>query len=840
MKTTFLSFLLVLFWINLFSQTPQAFKYQSVVRNLSGQVLTNKAVTFRISILQGSATGTVMYSELHSKTTNDFGLADMEIGKGTPVSGSFGSINWGTATFFMKVEIDPAGGTNYQAMGTSQLVSVPYALFAKNVEIEADGDPSNEIQTLSLSGAVVSLSKGGGSVTVPSADNWGTEYVHTDATLAGTGTVSSTLKIADNGVNSVKILDGSVATADLADNAITSAKIADLAVGTTKIANSTVTAPKLASMGASAGQVLKWNGTSWAPAADDNSGGGGLTLPYTGSASSVNPAFSITNSTGNAIKGLSSSTSGTESGVFGETYSLLGKGVYGKASASMGQPFGVYGEALTGGGTGVFGKGGNYGLYGETTSENGIGLYAQSTSSVGNTKGVHGFSNSETGIGVYGKSATGVYGISNSDGGKGVEGISNSTSGLGSGVFGETYSVLGKGVYGKASSSMGQPFGVYGEALTEGGTGVFGKGGTYGLYGETTSENGTGLYAQATSAEGHTTGVKGFSNSTSGIGVVGESSTGVFGQSNYGTGVWGKTTDTVGSGIGVLGESSGDTGAGLWGRGKDGVVGQSVGDDGSGVFGVDITGGGEKYGVRGLSYSATGSGVFGRAMSLDGICFGVKGLVSSNNGFSGHFSGGKFYISGNTGLGTENPATKLHVLYNSSVHTPQLLLEESELDYARLSFKNTGIPTKSWSVAGLTSTSDANSRLNFYYFNGSNGTDVVTVTGDGKVGIGTFNPQANLNVVGTAQVGAAGKPISEIKEITGVLPNGGIYTFAYPSGYTNTNMRVLAFEIFVTNRWYGPSSVFPFEYTLFNDYIQLTYYSGFYLKNFRLLIMKVE
>jgi hypothetical protein len=468
----------------------------------------------------------------------------------------------------------------------------------------------------------------------------------------------------------------------------------------------------------------------------------------------------------------------------------------------MGQPFGVYGEALTEGGTGVFGKGGSYGLYGETTSENGIGLYAQSTSSVGNTKGVKGFSNSDSGIGVYGLSATGMQGVSNSPGGKGVEGISNSTSGLGSGVLGETYSVLGKGVYGKASASMGQPFGVYGEALTEGGTGVFGKGGTYGLYGETTSENGTALYAQATTSVGNSKGVRGFSHSNTGIGVYGESATGVYGISNSseGKGVEGISMSASGSGIGIRGESAGATGTGVWGLGNGGVVGQSNSTNG----------------------------------------FGIKGLVYYDNAFSGHFSGGKFYISGNTGLGTENPATKLHVLYNSSVHTPQLLLEESELDYARLSFKNTGIPTKSWSVAGLTNAADANSRLNFYYFNGSYGTDVVTVTGDGKVGIGTYNPQANLNVVGTVQIGAAGKPFSEIKEITGVLPNGGIYTFAYPSGYTNANMRVLAMDVFVTNRWYGPSATFPFEYTLFDAYIQLTYYSGFDLKNFRMLIMKVE
>jgi uncharacterized protein (TIGR02145 family) len=131
MRTTILSFLLCLFWLSTIAQAPQAFSYQTVVRDLSGKALVNKTVTFRISILQGSATGTTLYSELHTKTTTDFGLADMEIGKGTVLSGSFSGINWGSGNYFMKVEIDPAGGTAYQEIGTSQLLSVPYALYAK-------------------------------------------------------------------------------------------------------------------------------------------------------------------------------------------------------------------------------------------------------------------------------------------------------------------------------------------------------------------------------------------------------------------------------------------------------------------------------------------------------------------------------------------------------------------------------------------------------------------------------------------------------------------------------------------------------------------------------------
>ena len=119
-----------LLWLNMVAQVPQAFKYQAVARNASGEVLAGKSVTFLISILQGSVIGTQVYSELHSKTTNNFGLVDLDIGKGNSPTGSFESISWGGGTYFMKVELDPAGGSTYQTMGTIQLLSVPYALFA--------------------------------------------------------------------------------------------------------------------------------------------------------------------------------------------------------------------------------------------------------------------------------------------------------------------------------------------------------------------------------------------------------------------------------------------------------------------------------------------------------------------------------------------------------------------------------------------------------------------------------------------------------------------------------------------------------------------------------------
>ena len=114
------------------AQSPQAFKYQAVARDASGNVLQNQAIGMRISILQGSSSGTSVYKETHSETTNDFGLINLEIGNGTPVSGTFSSISWGTNDYFVKIEMDANGGTSYQHLGTSQLLSVPYALYAES------------------------------------------------------------------------------------------------------------------------------------------------------------------------------------------------------------------------------------------------------------------------------------------------------------------------------------------------------------------------------------------------------------------------------------------------------------------------------------------------------------------------------------------------------------------------------------------------------------------------------------------------------------------------------------------------------------------------------------
>ena len=225
------------------SQAPQAFNYQAVIRNTDGTIKANETVDVQISILQGYTDGPSVYKEIHNTETNQLGLVNLIIGEGT-TSDDFSSIDWTSGPYFLEITV------NGTALGTSQLQSVPYALYARDVESEADGDPTNEIQALSISGTNLTLSKGGGTVTLPSSgsgDNWGTQAIVTDATLTGNGITATPLRIADNAITSIKINDGAVNNVDIANNAVTATKIADGAV----------TKTKLTAVGGSSGQVLK-------------------------------------------------------------------------------------------------------------------------------------------------------------------------------------------------------------------------------------------------------------------------------------------------------------------------------------------------------------------------------------------------------------------------------------------------------------------------------------------------------------------------------------------------------------------------------------------------------
>jgi len=117
--------------LSLFAQAPEKMTYQAVIRDGDNDLVLSQNVGIRISILQGASDGAAAYVETHAAVTNANGLVSLAIGTGTVVSGTFASINWGSGPFFIKTETDPLGGTAYTITGTTELLSVPYALYAK-------------------------------------------------------------------------------------------------------------------------------------------------------------------------------------------------------------------------------------------------------------------------------------------------------------------------------------------------------------------------------------------------------------------------------------------------------------------------------------------------------------------------------------------------------------------------------------------------------------------------------------------------------------------------------------------------------------------------------------
>jgi len=135
MKRLFTTMLLFMIGAAVYAQAPQGINYQAVVRTSSGAVLSHQAVGLQIAILQTSPTGNIVYEESHLDTTNQFGLANLVIGTGTPSMGTFSTINWGAGPYFIQVAVDPTGGTNYVVIGAQQLMSVPYALYAERANV---------------------------------------------------------------------------------------------------------------------------------------------------------------------------------------------------------------------------------------------------------------------------------------------------------------------------------------------------------------------------------------------------------------------------------------------------------------------------------------------------------------------------------------------------------------------------------------------------------------------------------------------------------------------------------------------------------------------------------
>ncbi|MBI5541965.1 MAG: tail fiber domain-containing protein [Bacteroidia bacterium] len=204
MKQFIFSIISIFISIVVFAQSPQSFKYQAVVRDAGGSVIQSQNVNFQISIISGSVNGTVEYVESHSAITNTFGIVNLNIGLGTPVTNTFSAINWSNNLHFIKVEADPTGGTNYIDMGTTQLLSVPYALYAEtagNVQTYTSGNGINitgNVVTNSSPDQTITLTQNGATTVTGTYPNF--TISSTDLNTGTPGGLNKTIQFNNSGV----------------------------------------------------------------------------------------------------------------------------------------------------------------------------------------------------------------------------------------------------------------------------------------------------------------------------------------------------------------------------------------------------------------------------------------------------------------------------------------------------------------------------------------------------------------------------------------------------------------------------------------------------------------
>lgn len=177
MKSVLITIAALLITVMANGQAPEKFSFQAVIRNAENELIKDQNVSIRISVLQGSISGSALYVELHQLSTNVNGLLSVEIGDGNIVSGSFSSIDWSAGPFFIKTETDPNGGTNYTIQGISQLLSVPFALHATTSDSIVGGISAKETDPFFNA----SLASG---ITESDTINWNNHTVDTKLTSA--------------------------------------------------------------------------------------------------------------------------------------------------------------------------------------------------------------------------------------------------------------------------------------------------------------------------------------------------------------------------------------------------------------------------------------------------------------------------------------------------------------------------------------------------------------------------------------------------------------------------------------------------------------------------------
>ncbi len=289
------------------AQIPQGIHYQGILRDDNGAALPNRTVGVRFTIIR-SATNNIVYRETQTTSTNEFGLMNMVIGRGTVITGRFLDIEWERGGLRIRVEADPNGGNFYQPFGETDLQSTPYAFAA---ETALNLDASGKISTGQINGGSAQngqILRWNGTTWSPSNESAATLSV--SPRFSGTGSAGSPLELAAQGAQSGQVLKW---------NGTNWAPGADQGVSYTEGAGIQITGSSIAARNTQAlwnanqlrgrnvsentpqsGQLLQWDGFTWTPTTVNT----GLTLPYDGAVSDmIDPALRVTNPVGVGIHG---------------------------------------------------------------------------------------------------------------------------------------------------------------------------------------------------------------------------------------------------------------------------------------------------------------------------------------------------------------------------------------------------------------------------------------------------------------------------------------------------------------------------------------------------------